>query len=112
MPSTHICKYTTTNMKYLTLEEIKKQCTIDPQFDEDNEFLTMLGDSAEDMTEQLLDCSLDELASEKGGIPATIRHAMRILVDYFYSVNRGSSENAPDIPSAVTLMLKLYRNYN
>jgi hypothetical protein len=99
-------------MKYLTLEEIKKQCTIDPQFDEDNEFLTMLGDSAEDMTEQLLDCSLDELASEKGGIPATIRHAMRILVDYFYSVNRGSSENAPDIPSAVTLMLKLYRNYN
>lgn len=99
-------------MKYLTLEEIKKQCTIDPQFDEDNEFLTMLGDSAEDMTEQLLDCSLDELASEKGGIPATIRHAMRILVDYFYSVNRGSSDNAPDIPNAVNIMLKLYRQYN
>ena len=99
-------------MKYLTLEEIKAQCTIDPQFDEDNEFLTMLGDSAEDMTEQLLDCSLDELVAEKGELPSTIRHALRMLVDYFYSVNRGSSENTPDIPNAVILMLKLYRNYN
>lgn len=99
-------------MKYLTLEEIKAQCTIDPQFDEDNEFLTMLGDSAEDMTEQLLDCSLDELVAEKGELPSTIRHALRMLVDYFYSVNRGSSENTPDIPNAVILMLKLYRQYN
>lgn len=99
-------------MQYLTLEEIKAQCTIDPQFDEDNEFLTMLGDSAEDMTEQLLDCSLDELVAEKGELPSTIRHALRMLVDYFYSVNRGSSENTPDIPNAVILMLKLYRNYN
>lgn len=99
-------------MKYLTLSEIKAQCTIDPQFDEDNEFLTMLGDSAEDMTEQLLDCSLDELVAEKGELPSTIRHALRMLVDYFYSVNRGSSENTPDIPNAVILMLKLYRQYN
>lgn len=99
-------------MKYLTLEEIKKQVVVDTDFNEDDEFLSMLGDSAEDMTEQLLDCSLDQLASEKGGIPATIRHAMRILVDYFYSVNRGSSENAPSIPDAVHLMIKLYRNYN
>ena len=99
-------------MKYLTLDEIKKQCTIDQQFTDDDEFLEMLGDSAEDMTAQLIDMSLDELAAENGEIPASIRHAMRILVDYFYSVNRGSSENAPSIPDAVHLMLKLYRNYN
>lgn len=95
-------------MKYLTLEEIKKQCTIDPQFDEDNEFLTMLGDSAEDMAEKLVNCSLDELTAENGELPPTIRHALRMLVDYFYSVNRGSSENTPDIPNAVNIMLKLY----
>lgn len=98
-------------MQYLTIEEIKKQCTISDSFKDDDEFLTMIGDAAEDMTAQLLDMSLDQLAAENGNIPATIRHAMRILCDYFYSVNRGSSENAPDIPEAVHLMLKLYRSY-
>ena len=98
-------------MQYLTIEEVKQQCVIDSDFHDDDEFLTMIGDAAEDMTAQLLDCSLDELSAENGELPATIRHAMRILCDYFYSVNRGSSEDAPDIPSAVTLMLKLYRNY-
>ena len=44
-------------------------------------------------------------------MPATIMHAMRILVDYFYSVNRGSSSESIDIPNAVYTMLKLYRNY-
>lgn len=98
-------------MQYLTIEEIKKQCVVDPQFHDDDEFLSWLGDSAEDMTAQLLDMPLDELAADNGDIPAGIRHAMRMLCDYFYSVSRGSTENAPDIPSAVTLMLKLYRNY-
>lgn len=99
-------------MQYLTIDEIKKQVVLDEDFHDDDEFLTMIGDAAEDMTAQLLDCSLDQLAAENGDVPATIRHAMRILCDYFYSVNRGSSENTPDIPNAVTLMLKLYRNYH
>lgn len=100
-------------MKFLTLEEIKKQCNIDQQFTEDDEFLEMIGTAAEDMTEQLLDCNIYELPTECGQeIPATIRHAMRILVDYFYSVNRGSSENTPSIPEVVFTMLKLYRQYN
>ena len=98
-------------MQYLTIEEIKKQCVIDADFHEDDTFLEMIGDAAEDMTSQLLDCSLDELAAENGDVPASIRHAMRILVDYFYSVNRGSSDDTPDIPNAVMTMLKLYRNY-
>ena len=98
-------------MNYLTLDEIKKQCVVDENFNDDDEFFEMIGDAAEDMTAQLLDCSLDQLSAENGELPATIRHAMRILCDYFYSVNRGSSDDAPDIPTAVTLMLKLYRNY-
>jgi hypothetical protein len=95
-------------MQYLTLNEIKKQCVVDQDFHEDDEFLEMIGDSAEDMAEKLMNCTLDELAAENGELPATIRHALRMLVDYFYSVNRGSSENTPDIPNAVNIMLKLY----
>ena len=98
-------------MQYLTLKEIKKQCNIDAAYEGDDEFLTMLGDAAEDMTAQLLDCELTEIYAENGEMPASIQHAMRILVDYFYSVNRGSSSESIDIPNAVYIMLKLYRNY-
>ena len=99
-------------MQYLTKDEIKKQLVIDADYHGDDEFLEMLGDAAEDMTSQLLNVSLDQLAACNGAIPASIRHAMRMLVDYLYSVDRGSSEAAPDIPNAVRTMIKLYRSYN
>lgn len=97
--------------QYITLEEIKKQCVVDLDFHEDDEFLEMLGDAAEDMASNLLDCSLDELVAENGELPASIRHAIRMLVDYMYSQNRGSSGESIDIPNAVYTMLKLYRSF-
>lgn len=99
-------------MNYLTIEEIKKQCVIDADFIDDDEFLEMIGDAAEDMCEQLLDMPLYQIEAEKGELPATIRHALRMLVDYFYSTERGGSGNDTDIPNAVLIMLKLYRQYN
>lgn len=99
-------------MQYLTLEEIKHQCNIDAAYTGDDEFLTSLGEAAEDMTAQLLDADLSDVYAENGEMPASIRHAMRMLVDYFYSVNRGSSNESIDIPNAVFTMLKLYRNFN
>lgn len=99
-------------MNYLTLDEIKKQCVIDPDFHEDDEFLEMIGNSAEDMAAQMLDCPLDEVSALHGELPATVRHCLRMLVDYFYSVNRGGSENDKEIPNAVQFMLKLFRKFN
>ena len=99
-------------MNYLTLEELKKQCVIDSDFTDDDEFLEMIGDAAEDMAEQLLDMPLYELEAEKGELPNTVRHALRMLVDYFYSTERGGSGDNNQIPDAVSLMLKLYRKYN
>lgn len=99
-------------MKYLTLSEIKKQCNIDPQWDGDDEFLVMVGDTAEDITAQLIDSDLDEIAAKYGEIPAGIRHAMRMLVDYAYSQQRGSSGEANEIPQSITTILKLYRIFN
>lgn len=99
-------------MQFLTLETIKKQCNIDASYTGDDEYLTLLGEAAEDMTAQLLDADLNDIYAENGEMPATLMHAMRILVDYFYSVNRGSSGESIDIPNAVYTMIKLYRSYN
>lgn len=99
-------------MKYLTLEEIKKQLNVDADFHGDDEFLELLGESVEDLTSNLIDCQLDELAAQNGSIPAGVRHAMRMLVDYVYSQQRGSSGESNDIPNAIFTILKLYRNFN
>ena len=98
-------------MRYLTLEQIKKQCNIDSAYEGDDEFLELLAESAEDMVEQLLDCNLEELYAERGEMPASIQHALRMLVDWMYSQQRGSSGEAIDIPTAIYQILKLYRNY-
>lgn len=97
--------------KYLTIDEIKKQCNIDLDWDGDNDYLTMCGDAAEDITAALLDCPLTLIEAEYGGIPATVRHAMRIFCDYYYSVFRGSTSEEIGLPEAALQMLKLYRKY-
>lgn len=99
-------------MDYLTLDEIKKQCNIDPEYTGDDEFLEMIGDSAENLAEQFLDCPLEVIESDFGEMPATVKHAMRMLVDYLYAVNRGSADNDKEIPNAALVMLKLFRKYN
>jgi hypothetical protein len=98
-------------MQYLTLPEIKKQLNIDAGYTGDDEYLTLIGESAEDMVEQLIDCDLEQLYAERGEMPASIQHALRMLCDYFYSQNRGSSGESIDIPNAIFTILKLYRNF-
>lgn len=99
-------------MDFLTLDEIKKQCVIDADFKDDDEYLEMLGDSAEDTVQSLIRVDLTELSAQNGGVlPPAVRHAMRMLVDYFYAIERGSANEDKAIPESVFLLLKLYRNY-
>lgn len=99
-------------MNYLTLDEIKRQCNIDLEYTGDDEYLELIGQSVEDITANLLDTSLDDLCANYGELPAGVRHCMRMLCDYTYSQQRGSSSESNDIPNAVMTILKLYRNFN
>lgn len=99
-------------MQYLTLDEIKRQCNIDLDWDGDNEYLEMVGNASEDITAALLDCPLNILEAKYGSIPATVRHAMRIFCDYYYSVFRGSTSEEIGLPEAALQMIKLYRRFN
>lgn len=97
-------------MKYLTIDQIKKQCVIDDDFLEDDDYLETLGDTAEELVEQEIDCDLNQVVAANGGeIPKPLQHAMKIIVEYFYN-NRGSDDVA-QIPEAFFHMCKLYRRY-
>lgn len=96
-------------MEYLTLSELKKQLVIDADFHDDDEYLTSLGDTAEAMVAKQLDKSLEDVVGENDGVlPPTLKHAMKLLVEYFYD-NRGSGEN--QIPDAFFYICSMYRNY-
>ena len=97
-------------MNYLTLDELKKQLIVDADFHDDDDYITSLGDAAEQLVEQYIDKLLADVVSDyNGALPAPLRQAMKMIVEYLYD-NRGSGEN--EIPEAVFLMIKLYRNYH
>lgn len=96
-------------MKYLTIEAIKQQLIIDNDFNEDDELLTALGETAEELVEQQIDADLtDVITNNNGTLPAPLKHAMKMMVEYLYN-DRGSGET--EIPKAFFYMCHLYRNY-
>ena len=98
-------------MKYLTIEQIKRQLVIDESFTDDDILLTDLGTAAEEMVSQEINESLDKvIKNNKGELPAPLRQAMLMYVDYFYATNRGSAGEI-EIPNSIFRLCQMYRNY-
>lgn len=96
-------------MQYLTIDELKKQCNIDTEFTDDDEYLVSLGDTAETLVSEQVNLPLDEIVAMNDGVmPSPLKHAMKLIVEYFYD-NRGS--DSTQIPDAYKYMTQLYRNY-
>lgn len=96
-------------MNYLTLEMLHRQCVIDDDFTEDDEYLEALGDTAEEIVEKQIGMSLTEVLEDNSDkMPAPLVHAMKMIVEYLYN-NRGSGET--EIPDAFYYMCSLYRCY-
>ena len=71
-------------MKWLTLERIKQQCRIEPDFTEEDSLLEMYGESAEEVLLNHLNRSYENLMEVYGHIPAPLIHASLMLVDVSY----------------------------
>ena len=69
-------------MKWLTIEDIKKQLRIDYSYEDD--VLDLYGSSAEDTVLNYLNRSYQELLETYGEVPAPIRQATLMLVDNSY----------------------------
>lgn len=99
---------------FLTLEEIKKQLNIDPQFTEDDNYLLSLGEVAEKAVEKHIDMKLELVASKNGGaMPSPLLHAMKLMVGNLYE-NREpvAYAGAVEIPLSYQYLLSLYKNYS
>ena len=71
-------------MKWLTLERIKQQLRIEPDFHDEDELLELYGESAEDAIMEVLNRSYEDMYEVYGRIPAPVRQASLMLVASLY----------------------------
>lgn len=96
-------------MKYLTLNLIKMQCRIEPDFDEEDEVLEEYGESAEETVLNALGRTYEDIVEMYGDIPAPVRHASLMLCDLSYQHRSPiSGQNMYLVPYTFDLLLKPY----
>ena len=96
-------------MKWLTLEKIKKQCRIEPEFTDEDELLEMYGESAEEQVLGDIGRSYEDIMESYGKVPVDIIHATLLLVDQSYR-QRSAADTmswAP-VPYAYEAKIKKY----
>lgn len=100
-------------MEYLNLDLIKKHLNIDEDFHDDDDYLKILGDVAEQVTERHIDDSFGLIMLKNHGkFPATLMQAMLLLVGNYYN-NRESVAftGVSELPQSYLYLLSLYQNY-
>ena len=96
-------------MKFLTLEKIKAQCRIEPDFHDEDELLEMYGESAEEVLLNHLCRSYENLMEVYGHIPAPLIHASLMLVDVSYQHRSPvSPQNMSIVPYTFDILVKPY----
>ena len=96
-------------MKWLTLERIKQQCRIEPDFTEEDELLEMYGESAEEVLLNHLNRSYENIMQIYGRIPAPLVHASLMLVDVSYQHRSPvSPQNMSAVPYTFDILVKPY----
>lgn len=100
-------------MAYTTLERAKKHLNIEPDFTDDDEYITSLIDVAESVVEEDVCRLLSDLEDERGSIPAPLQQAILLQIGTHYASREGIAFGVQvhEIPSYKHLV-GLYRNYS
>ena len=96
---------------YITKDLAKHHLQIDEEYLEDDDYLVLLIQAAEDAVSKHLDIPLDKLL-QNGVLPASIIQAILLLIGNFYA-NREpvSYTTVVKIPYTVDYLLSLYKHY-
>lgn len=69
---------------YITLKECKKHLQIDEDFTDDDNYIILLAQVAEDAVAQHLDTALKELIKD-GELPSAVKHSILLMVGNLYA---------------------------
>lgn len=96
---------------YVTLNKAKKHLQIDEDYKDDDEYLIMLIQVAEDSVEANLNIPLASLLKD-GLLPKSVYHSILLMIGNLYS-NREpvSFTSVTKVPYTLEYLLATYKNY-
>ena len=96
-------------MNWLTLEKIKAQCRIEPDFTDEDSLLEMYGDTAEETVLNAMNRSYTDVIEVYGRVPAPVVQASLMLVDLSYQHRSPvSPQQMYMVPYTFDLLIKPY----
>lgn len=96
-------------MDFLTLQSIKKQLQLEPDFAEDDELLEEYGESAEETIYNYIGRTFDELMEKYGKMPTPLKHAALMLVGISYQYREPVTPmNTARVPFTFDFLIKPY----
>ena len=96
-------------MKWLTLNTIKAQLRIEPDFTAEDDLLEMYGESAEDVLLNCVGRTYEDIVAIYGQMPAPLKHASLMLCDVSYQYRSPISiNNLSIVPYTFDLLVKPY----
>ena len=100
-------------MNYLNINTLKKHLNIDKCFHDDDEYISSLGDVAEQMVNEHINDALEQIVEDNDGkLPMPLKHAMMLLVGNLYQNREGIAfGTATQIPHSYEYLLFPYKNY-
>lgn len=86
-------------MKWLTLQQIKHQLRIEPDFTQEDDILELYGESAEETILQWCNRTFDDIIEKYESVPKPIVHASLLLVGTSYQHREPTtSQNISIVP--------------
>ena len=86
-------------MKWLTLQQIKHQLRIEPDFTQEDDMLELYGESAEETILQWCNRTFDDIIEKYESVPKPIVHASLLLVGTSYQYREPTtSQNISIVP--------------
>ena len=98
---------------YITLDIAKKHLNLESSFTEDDEYIIMLIEAAEQSVEVHMNEKLEDVAEKFGGsVPTPIFQAMLLMIGNLYQNREIVGSKTTALPFNYQYLIDLYRNYN
>ena len=98
---------------YLNLDIVKKHLNIEKEYTLDDEYILNLMYVAENAVEKHIDNKLQNLEDEAGNLPASLLHAIMVLVANFYAHRESVAfASSSEIPTSYNYLLDLFKDYS
>ena len=97
---------------YVTLESAKKHLNLDDSFNDDDSYISLLIQAAEDAVSKHIDLPLVELEDSQWELPPAILHSVLLLIGNLYA-NREpvAYTTVIKVPYTLEYLLGLYKHY-